>query len=89
MAEPRCPACGSRQVGQVGASQYYCWECCIEFTLGRREPRLFRVDPEGVLLPYRGPQVAREGCPPKGTPGRRRHGEHQRPEGDVTGREGG
>ena len=30
-----CPNCGGRSIGRVGTAQYYCWECCIEFSLGR------------------------------------------------------
>ncbi len=45
-----CPACGSRQVGRVGGERYYCWECCIEFTLSKKGIRLFSLDEEGTPL---------------------------------------
>lgn len=28
----RCPNCGGRAVGKIGSHQYYCWECCVEFS---------------------------------------------------------
>lgn len=46
----RCPMCGGREVGRVGASQYYCWDCCIEFAVSRRGPRMFRLEPDGSLI---------------------------------------
>lgn len=45
----RCPACNSRSIGRVAVGQWYCWDCCIEFSLGPTGPLLFRVDDEGEL----------------------------------------
>ena len=28
---PKCPRCGDRRVGKVGAKQYFCSECSSEF----------------------------------------------------------
>jgi len=46
----RCPLCGGREVGRVGTTQFYCWDCCIEFAMSRRGPRLFRLEPDGTLV---------------------------------------
>jgi len=45
----RCPMCASRALGRVGVEQYYCWECCIEFSLGTKGVTLFEVQSDGSL----------------------------------------
>ena len=42
-----CPNCGGRSIGRVGTAQYYCWECCIEFSLGRGGLRVYHLNAEG------------------------------------------
>jgi hypothetical protein len=42
-----CPICNGRNVGQIGADQYYCWNCLIEYD-GKN--RTFEVQEDGSLL---------------------------------------
>lgn len=45
-----CPRCRSHRVGQVAAGQYYCGDCCIEFSPGADgTTQVFLVDEEGEL----------------------------------------
>ena len=46
-----CPKCGSKSVGRIGQNQYYCWDCNIEFIQTDRGVRMFRVEPDGTLVP--------------------------------------
>lgn len=46
----RCPACGGRTVGKVGAGQYYCWDCCVEFNLGKKGFQVYRLEEDGTLV---------------------------------------
>ncbi len=45
-----CPVCGGRATGKVGGGQYYCWECCVEFSAGRRGLQVYRVEEDGSLV---------------------------------------
>ena len=45
-----CPSCGSKVVGKVGADQFYCWDCCIEFSYGRQGLKMYTIDDEGSLV---------------------------------------
>jgi hypothetical protein len=47
--DPICPGCQGRNVGKVGTGQYYCWECFIEFQVGHRGTRMYRVEADGEL----------------------------------------
>ncbi len=49
MNQTNCPHCQSRSIGRVGADQYYCWDCCIEFAVTRQGVKLFTVNDEGEL----------------------------------------
>ena len=44
-----CPVCGRRAIGKVGAEQYYCWDCCVEFRLGDENISIFNVELDGTL----------------------------------------
>jgi hypothetical protein len=44
-----CPVCGRRLVGKVGAGQYYCWECCVEFSVNGPDIKIFSVEMDGTL----------------------------------------
>lgn len=44
-----CPACGQRAIGKVGADQYYCWDCCVEFTVRGPNVKIFNVELDGTL----------------------------------------
>lgn len=47
--DPLCPACTGRNVGRVGTGQYYCWDCYIEFSMGHKGVRMYRVEADGEL----------------------------------------
>ncbi len=44
-----CPNCGARGIGKVGSGQYYCWECCVEFRVGKKGWQVFQVLDDGSL----------------------------------------
>lgn len=46
----RCPSCAGRSIGRVGSEQYYCWDCCIEFNMGRGVIRIYHLDADGELI---------------------------------------
>ena len=46
----RCPVCGGRTIGKVGAGQYYCWDCCVEFGLGKKGIQVYRLEEDGTLV---------------------------------------
>ncbi len=46
-----CPACSSRLTGRIAQTQFFCWDCCIEFTDDSDgETRMFEIDDEGFLV---------------------------------------
>jgi ribosomal protein L37AE/L43A len=47
-----CPACGSRATGRVGLEQYYCWDCCVEWTAGEGGVHIYALDEEGELMAF-------------------------------------
>ncbi len=49
MTEWRCPGCQGKNVGKVGTGQFYCWDCCIEYTVSGRGCRLYEVLQDGEL----------------------------------------
>lgn len=45
----QCPICRGNQTGKVGANQYYCWSCFVEFsTKGQGE--IYEISEDGNLL---------------------------------------
>lgn len=44
-----CPVCGQKEIGKVGAGQYYCWECCVEFILHGDHVKIYNVELDGTL----------------------------------------
>lgn len=47
----RCPVCQSRGIGKVGAGQYYCSDCCAEFSLqDDGKLQIYEVQDDGTLL---------------------------------------
>lgn len=56
----RCPSCGGRSIGRVGSVQYYCWDCCVEFNMGRGSIRIFHLDADGELIAAATHEVADE-----------------------------
>lgn len=45
-----CPLCGQRQIGKIGNEQYYCWNCCAEFTVHGLTVKAFNIDTDGSLI---------------------------------------
>ncbi|HHY37048.1 MAG TPA: hypothetical protein GX518_05085 [Firmicutes bacterium] len=45
-----CPVCGGREVGKVGARQYYCHDCCVEFVVRRDRIQVYQVEDDGTLV---------------------------------------
>jgi len=51
-----CPVCKERAIGKVGVDQYFCWECCLEFTLNGTSMKIFNVEADGSLTQYAQPE---------------------------------
>jgi len=45
-----CPSCGGRQLGRVGTGRFYCWTCCVEFSVTRAGTKVYEVDVDGNLV---------------------------------------
>ena len=45
-----CPVCHSRLVGRLGNSQYYCWDCCVQFSRTGRGLQTYHIDEDGSLV---------------------------------------
>ncbi|MDR3592977.1 MAG: hypothetical protein P4N41_25235 [Negativicutes bacterium] len=52
-----CPVCNKRGIGRVGSDQYYCWECCVEFTRRGENVKIFNVESDGSLTSYVDPNL--------------------------------
>jgi hypothetical protein len=46
----RCPHCNSRDYGKIGANQFYCWGCFMEFNVAGDDVRVFEVAEDGSLV---------------------------------------
>jgi hypothetical protein len=46
----RCPHCNCRDIGKIGANQYYCWGCFMEFNVAGEEIKVFEVAEDGSLV---------------------------------------
>lgn len=44
-----CPVCNGREVGKIGANQFFCWNCLLEFN-NREE--VFEITEDGSLLNF-------------------------------------
>lgn len=51
-----CPVCGRRMIGKVGSDQYYCWECCVEFSVSGQSVQVFAVELDGTLTMCENPE---------------------------------
>ncbi|MCG0276388.1 MAG: hypothetical protein L5655_09580 [Thermosediminibacteraceae bacterium] len=60
MDKLNCPLCGGKFTGKVGSNQYFCWECCVEFTINNNKVVIYELGDDGNLLPY-GEKKAAEG----------------------------
>ncbi|HEX7063792.1 MAG TPA: hypothetical protein VF199_01865 [Bacillales bacterium] len=45
----RCPNCQSKDLGKIGADQFYCWGCFIELTIADDKVSLSQVEEDGSL----------------------------------------
>lgn len=45
-----CPVCGGNGTGKVGARQYYCHDCFLEFGFTKKGVEVYRLDFEGGLI---------------------------------------
>lgn len=45
-----CPVCGSSVIGKIGNNQYYCWECCSEFSQKENGVKVFSILDDGSLI---------------------------------------
>ncbi len=52
----KCPVCGQNTVGKVGSEQYFCWSCCVEFTVNQQGTKIFNVQDDGTLTVFSGPK---------------------------------
>jgi predicted amidophosphoribosyltransferase len=44
-----CPNCKSKNLGKIGATQYYCWNCFIELSVCDGKLSLNQVEEDGSL----------------------------------------
>lgn len=44
-----CPNCHSKDLGKIGAQQFYCWNCYIEITVLENELTVHQVEADGSL----------------------------------------
>jgi len=47
-----CPVCGGRATGKVGADQYYCWDCCVEYRINREGVQIYELGEDGSLAAF-------------------------------------
>lgn len=45
----QCPICRGNQTGKVGAGQYYCWSCFVEFNTNEGG-EVYEITEDGSLL---------------------------------------
>ncbi|MEW6725404.1 hypothetical protein ACP3TJ_12030 [Desulforudis sp. 1088] len=48
----QCPICGGRATGRVGADQYFCWDCCLEYRINKEGVQVFEMTEDGTLVPF-------------------------------------
>ncbi|MGQ9531390.1 MAG: hypothetical protein ACUVTQ_01105 [Desulfotomaculales bacterium] len=47
-----CPICGGRATGKVGADQYYCRDCCVEYRINREGVQIYELREDGSLAAF-------------------------------------
>lgn len=47
-----CPVCGSRVLGRIGFAQYFCWDCCAQFSHAGTHIRAWEIAADGTLVPH-------------------------------------
>ncbi|QHW30894.1 hypothetical protein GZH47_08535 [Paenibacillus rhizovicinus] len=45
----KCLNCNSKNIGKIGKQHYYCWDCCIEFTVHAEKLDLYQVEKDGTV----------------------------------------
>jgi hypothetical protein len=45
----RCPNCNGKDIGKIGAQQYYCWTCFIEMTINNNKVKIHEIEADGSL----------------------------------------
>ncbi|MDR3271494.1 MAG: hypothetical protein LBT32_08330 [Peptococcaceae bacterium] len=47
-----CPVCNGRTIGKVGIEQYYCWDCCVEFSCSSDKVVIYDLEEDGSLIAW-------------------------------------
>ncbi|WP_066173531.1 hypothetical protein [Bacillus marinisedimentorum] len=45
----QCPNCNCKDLGKIGANQYYCWNCFVELSIVKGRFSLHQVEEDGSL----------------------------------------
>lgn len=49
MHDLKCPNCRCKDIGKIGSQQYYCWGCCIEFSMDDQSMDIYQIEEDGSL----------------------------------------
>ena len=52
-----CPVCSGRAIGKVGVEQFYCWDCCVEFTNQTDKVVIYDLEEDGSLVAWDDPAL--------------------------------
>ena len=52
-----CPVCDGRAIGKVGVEQFYCWDCCVEFTTQTDKVVIYDLAEDGTLVEWDDPAL--------------------------------
>jgi hypothetical protein len=52
-----CPVCSGRAIGKVGVEQFYCWDCCVEFTTQTDKVVIYDLGEDGSLVAWDDPAL--------------------------------
>ncbi|HUX46695.1 MAG TPA: hypothetical protein VMV58_01655 [Desulfosporosinus sp.] len=52
-----CPVCSGRAIGKVGVEQFYCWDCCVEFTTQTNKVVIYDLAEDGSLVAWVDPAL--------------------------------
>jgi hypothetical protein len=47
-----CPVCDGRSIGKVGVEQFFCWDCCIEFSNQVDKVVIYNLGEDGTLVAW-------------------------------------
>ena len=50
-----CPVCGGRTIGKIGVEQFYCWDCCVEFTTQSDKVVIYDLAEDGSIMAWEEP----------------------------------